>query len=421
MFNDILSCPITVTHNRSFWEASALTRIHYSGSPDAAGFWIPSSGFVLEEGIRPFQPAVSSHEGLPVLFPYAGGGIPFDILSAAFYLVSRYEEYLPHATDAYGRFSHRSALAWKGGFLGRPLVDLWALTLRRALQLHFPGLSIPARHFRLVPTYDIDIAWAHRHRGWFRSVGGAVRALGEGRLSDLSDRLLTQLSFRPDPYDAYVWLDALHQRYGLDPLYFFLVALSRGRYDRNITPSHPKMKALLATHARQYSIGLHPSWQSGDDARLLAAEAAQLLALSGMSAIRHSRQHYLRFRLPQTPRQLIGAGITDDYSMGYGAAQGFRASTCTPFRWYDLEAEKPSLLRLHPFCFMDATAHHELGMDAGTALSALSALLEETRQAGGEMVTVFHNSMLGTHRLYPGWREMYVRYLDMATGGSSKE
>lgn len=414
LFRDILGCPITVTDNRSLWEESGHARIHYSSIPDAAGFWIPSSGFVHEEGIRPFQPTVGSHEGLPVLFPFAGGEIPFDIFSAAFFLVSRYEEYLPHETDAYGRFDHCSALAWREGFLGRPLVDIWALLLRRALQLRFPEIMFPTRDVRLVPTYDIDIAWAHLHRGWFRWLGGAALALWQGRLSDLGDRLLTMLALRPDPYDAYAWLDGLHQRYGLDPVYFFLVASARGRYDRNILPSHPKMKALLAAHAKQYQMGLHPSWQSGDHPRLLSEEAAQFLSLSGMRAVRQSRQHYLRFQLPQTPRQLIAAGITDDYSMGYGSIQGFRASTCTPFRWYDLEAEKPSLLRMHPFCFMDATAHHELGMDAETAFSSLSALLSETRQVGGEMVTIFHNSMLGTHRLYPGWREIYIRFLDMA-------
>ena len=63
--------------------------------------------------------------------------------------------------------------------------------------------------------------------------------------------------------------------------------------------------------------------------------------------------------LPQTYRQPDRVGIDKDFSMGYGSANGFRASIASSFYWYDLKAEKKTTLLLFPFCFMDANAFYE--------------------------------------------------------------
>jgi hypothetical protein len=70
----------------------------------------------------------------------------------------------------------------------------------------------------------------------------------------------------------------------------------------------------------KYSIGIHPSWASGDNENLLGSEIETLESATGKK-ITASRQHYIRFTLPHTFRRLIAAGITDDYSMGYGSHQ----------------------------------------------------------------------------------------------------
>ena len=414
LFGEMLGVRLRITQNRTEWEASDEFRILYTREAHSDAFRIVPDGLLHETGIRPVKPSMAICGDLPVLFPAYEGDLPFDILSAAFYLLTRYEEYLPHRIDAFGRYDHRDSLAWTVGFLDRPVVDIWAAMLQEALQRHFPSASFPKRFFRFQPTYDIDIAWAHRHRSLFRTISGAFSSLLKARPADAFDRVATLLGIRPDPYDAYAWLDSIHERHASAPLYFFLVAGSMSRYDRNISPDHPEMQSLIAHHARRFRIGLHPSWASGDDAGLLSREAAMLSELTDTGPVRHSRQHYLRFKLPETYRALICIGITDDHSMGYGTVNGFRASTCTPFRWYDLGEERGTGLVVHPFCFMDATVHHELGIGPDMALSSLLGYLEEVRAVGGVLETVFHNSMLGTHPMYRGWREAYADFLEVA-------
>jgi hypothetical protein len=53
--------------------------------------------------------------------------------------------------------------------------------------------------------------------------------------------------------------------------------------------------------------------------------------------------------LPETFRHLLDTGIQEDFSMGYGSINGFRASVASPFYWYDLEKEQTTYLLLYPF------------------------------------------------------------------------
>ena len=61
-----------------------------------------------------------------------------------------------------------------------------------------------------------------------------------------------------------------------------------------------------------------------------------------------SRQHYIRFNLPEGYRRLIEAGLSDDYSMGYATSNGFRASVASSHFWYNLEKQEQTTLRIHP-------------------------------------------------------------------------
>src|SRR4030095_6972305 len=69
------------------------------------------------------------------------GDLPFDIFAASFYLLSRYEEYLPHKRDDYGRYAYENSLAFKEGFLHLPLINIWIEDFKNSLQLKFPSLT----------------------------------------------------------------------------------------------------------------------------------------------------------------------------------------------------------------------------------------------------------------------------------------
>ena len=373
--------------------------------------WIVPHALLFEHGISQQHTALSSQNELKILF-VTDGDLPFDIFAASFYLLSRYEEYLPYQKDMYGRYAHDQSLAYIGGFLHEPLVNKWILSLKQVLNNKFPNTAVePITPFRFVPTYDIDEAFSYKHKNLVRVAGAITRDVLKGNFSRISERQQVLAGKLRDPYEAYEWMDALHEQYQLQPHYFFLVAAKTLKYDRNTLPGEPAMQALVKQHGHKYTIGIHPSWQSGDNSKLLAQEIKVLEKISGKK-ITTSRQHYIRFSLPHTYRLLIEAGIREDYSMGYGSINGFRASFASPFYWYDLLKEVKTDLLLHPFCYMEANSFFEQKYSAQQALDEMRHYYKEVKAVGGQLITIWHNSFLGTGKLYKGWREIYQKFLE---------
>jgi hypothetical protein len=214
----------------------------------------------------------------------------------------------------------------------------------------------------------------------------------------------------PDPYDCYEWLNNLHQQYNLHPVFFFLVADKNGRLDKNISIRNENYQALIQEIAEHSANGLHPSWQSGDVHFLLKKEK-QVLETVSHKTITASRQHYIRLTLPATYRRLTDAGMTDDYSMGYGSINGFRASFSNPFFWYDLPNEQATKLRIHPFCFMDANSYHEQNFTTEQALEELMHYYNLVKSVNGTLSTIWHNNFLGTDPQFEGWREVCEQFI----------
>ncbi len=379
-------------------------KINYSNSKLSQDeFHISNHPLLFESGIKPQQINCFVTTNNKAFFKTENSDFPFDILAATFYLLSRYEEYLPHEKDMYGRYDYVNSLANKEDFLNLPLVNIWMLKLAEALKLKFPSLHIQLPTFNFQPTYDIDIAYAYKHKGLLRNIGGFLKSPSAERINVLAGN-------SKDPFDCYDWLHQFHQQNSLQPVFFFLAAQANGKYDKNILPHNDAMWKLIKQHAKKYSIGMHPSWQSGDDKSLLKKEKEQLEAMAE-TEINQSRQHYIRFNLTEGYSRLLAAGITDDFSMGYGSINGFRASVSSTFYWYNLEKEEQTTLRIHPFCFMDANSFYEQKQDTRQTAEELKHYLQVCKQVNGTLITIWHNNFLGTTTAFNGWRELYEEFI----------
>ncbi len=401
-------------------------RINYSNSKIADDeFWLLPHSLLFEKGIRRQLISCFEYHEQKAFFK-TGGDLSFDIFAASFYLLSRYEEYLPYSKDIYGRYAHENSLAFKENFLQLPLINIWLQNLKEKLRQKF-SLLTPARRsfseggthhpvaigspFTFLPTYDIDEAYSYKHKSWWRNAGAVAKAVLGGQWSKIRERRNVLKGKEQDPYNSYDWMDQLHGQFHLEPRYFFLVAECTGRYDRNILPKEKALRQLIKRHAEKYKIGIHPSWQSGDNHFLIQKETAIIRQITGNS-ITISRQHFIRFTLPETFRYLANAGIKEDFSMGYGSINGFRASVASPFYWYDLEKEETTSLLLHPFCFMDANSFFEQKYSPQQALEEMRHYYREVKAVNGTLITLWHNTFLGTDPLFAGWREVYRQFIE---------
>lgn len=407
--------PVILTDQPDEYLSAGLPRLNYSHEQlSAEEIWIRPHTLLFETGIRSQDTVCSDFNDCRIFF-VTGGDLPFDPLAAGFYLLSRYEEYLSSPPDEFGRYHHRESLAFREGFLDKPMVEYWIRLLRIQLHNKFPEAILHQPKFQFLPTYDIDEAYAYRYKSWWRSAGAATRDLLTFRFGNFVKRRNVIDQQEPDPYDAFSWMDDLHRPHHLQPRYFFLVAARNGQYDKHILPGETAMQTLIARLAEKYPVGLHPSWQTGDEPSLLLQEKETLEKITKLK-ITASRQHYLRMKIPVTYRLLLEAGIHEDFSMGYGNINGFRASVSLPFFWYDLEKEQQTPLQVFPFCFMEANAYFEQKRSTIEALDEMHYYFRELKKVQGKMVTIWHNTFLGTDPLYRGWREIYAQFVKEVSG-----
>ncbi len=407
---ELFEKPIEIITDKEKFINSNEPKINYSDLEfNEHEFFIHNTSILFENTIRRYEIdcfELNYHKA----FFQTNGDFSFDIFAASFYLLSRYEEYLPHTKDEYGRYPHAAAIAYQQGFLQTPLINIWINDFKKSLQKKFPEIIFRYHSFQFIPTYDIDIAYSYLHKGWKRNIGALIKSLLHGKFSQIIERLKVLRGKKTDPFDSYEWLDSLHLYCRVKAMYFFLVAREQKGYDKNISPEKKALQDLIQYHSSGYNIGVHPSWQSGDDEKILKEEIEWLNIISDKKII-NSRQHYIRMNLPETYRQLINAGIEKDFSMGYGSINGFRASVASSFFWFDLEKNEQTLLEIFPFCFMDANSFYEQKFTAQQAMDELLHYYRAIKKINGLMITIWHNQFLGTNFHFAGWKEVYEIFL----------
>jgi hypothetical protein len=369
-----------------------------------------ASGFLLQKGVKEFVPATMIKDKTVYLFPKDDSMLPcdlgFDIFSACFYMLSRYEEYLPFLEDRHGRFEADQSLAYQLGFLDVPIVDIYAMELKSRLLELFPFTDARSRSFQFIPTYDIDIAYAYKGKGLTRNILAIAKDILSFQFRNLITRINVMSNQMKDPYDTYDFQLELQKEYKLKPVYFFLSG-QFGPKDRNIS-IHSKTFFNLVKTIGDYAVtGIHPSYESNFNEKALKQEYD---FLSGMlhRTIQHSRQHYLRVRLPQTYQNLIKIDIRYDYSMGFASHTGFRAGTCTPFNFYDLSQESETRLKIFPLTLMDGTLKDYMKLKPGDALERTKKLVDTVKAVNGTFVSLWHNDALNNQDQWEGWQQVYI-------------
>ncbi len=418
LFGHFLDCKCQLTRDLALFQRHPGPRINYSDQRILdEEIWMPPADLLFEKeihqpGLRPFSPEGNLQASF--FHHKKGAGFPFDFFSLSFYLLSRYEEYttLKESFDQHGRFKASHSTASNYHFLDLPLVDLWLDKFLERVKLLFPDLSYSEKKFRFLPTFDVDLAWAYRERPLFRQLAGITRDILKGRWKALQERQKVIRGLSPDPFDTFEALKTMHRSYDFTPIFFFLLG-DPGRYDRNISPDNEQLQVLIRDLQKDYRVGIHPSYRSHRDSRILIEEIERLKKI-GHAPVTDSRFHFLKFKLPESYRRLIDAGIRHDYSMGYAGQPGFRASTALPFPWYDLEKEEMTDLMIHPFQVMDGTLKNYLKISPESAQKLVFKMMHNTAEAGGIFSTLWHNSSFSYIEGWERWAPLYEAILKRA-------
>ena len=412
-FNEIHQIKFQITEREDEFKAFDGAKLNYSNTSFEDEIFIESIGLLNEKGINQQDINVSPQNNIPAFFQsQSDSSMGFDVFSASFYLVSRYEEYLPFVKDIHQRFQAENSLAYKHDFLQKPLVNIWAKSLMQKIKQKHPDLEVISPTYNYISTIDIDNAFYYLEKGFVRSLAGFFASLFSFDFNGIQQRFAVLLGKQKDPYDTYDAQLKLQKEYNLKVIYFILLA-DYGLNDKNISFTKRKFQLLIKRLADYASIGIHPSYGSNTNFAKLPKEIKRLEGITKREVTK-SRQHFLKLTLPETYNQLVDFGIRDDYTMGFASAIGFRASICSAYTFYNLDTETILPIKIYPFAVMDATLLYYLKLSPEQSLTQISALIEEVKNVNGTFISLWHNDTFSNYKQWEGWESVYKEMIKVA-------
>jgi len=407
----ILGIEVRFTSKVEDFIAHDSLKMSYTKQPLSSELFIRSNDLLFETGLSDIDINVQTWENTKGFFPTGErSDLPFDIFAAAFYLLSRYEEYLPHVKDDYGRFLASESLAFVNKFLQQPVVDIWAYKLKNVLSERFPNYEFPERSYNVQPVIDVPMAYYFKNKGFLRTIGGTLNDLRRLRLKQLYFRYLVLFGFKRDPYDTFKWIIRRQKQHKFKFTVLFLIG-DYSTYDKNINTNKKDFISLMKSVADYCDVGLKASYFSLTDISILKKEKLKMESIThtDLKAVRHS---FSKLNLPTSYRNLVELEIHQDYTMGYINTLGFRAGTCTPFQFYDLDYEVQTPLQINPYHCLD------FGLLKYNSLldktEHLQKIINEVKAVNGTFTTVFHNYSFSDLDRWKGYRSLFNLILESA-------
>lgn len=409
IFVRILQLEVKFTTKVEEFVAHNGAKLTYSKAPLGKEFFIKNNSLLYEQGINDLTIQINKWDETPCFFPTGEfSSIPFDIFAASFYLLTRYEEYQPHVTDKNERFSATQSLAFENDFLEQPVVDVWANKLLTELQVKFPHLNTSPKAYEVISTINVNEAFAYKHKGILRNLAGYFKDIFNLNFRGIGRRTTVILRIKEDPFNTYSQILKIVKKAKIKVLFFFLFS-EYTTNDTNISYTNRNYKLLIKSIIDYVPFGQLFSYYTIKSPRKLKKEKNNF-ELVVNRPITKSRQHKNRLEIPKTYQNLIDLDITEDYSMGYYTHIGFRASTCTPFYFYDLDYEIQTPLKILPFAINDAIFLDQK-LTAKEAYLKIKTIEHEVKKVNGTFITIFHNTLLSDMQSNEQWRDLYAKTL----------
>jgi hypothetical protein len=370
----------------------------------------------LERWILPYELSNNIEEGvLPVVFGAPKfkkeddkADLGIDIFGAIFLVLSRYEEIALEKTDQHNRFPGTDSIAYKDRHLQYPIVDEYVEVLWNALTCVMPQLQRKQLKSRTLISCDVD----EPYERWIKSPSLLVKGLAGSlvrrrSLKAAGRRLLNawhslRNDFTYDPNWSFDWYMKECEKNGHEATFYFIPTAGRNGEDAAYQLDEPRIENLMRDVLdRGHHIGMHGSYHSYLNPALLSGERAHLerriQTISSSHRIIENRQHFLRWRIQETPDHLQDAGFHVDTSGTFADQVGFRFGTSRKFRMWSWKKLAALNLIQSPLVAMEGTLIDYMNLDLSTeVLPLLQTLQSRCARYGGDFSLLWHNSNLET-------------------------
>lgn len=327
-----------------------------------------------------------------------------DIFASAFFMLSRWEEYVNKTRDEHMRFPYTASIAYLNGFLDRPVVNEYVELLWKLLKKSGYISERKNRSFELVLTHDID--QMDYPRTYYILLGDLLKR----RNLKLARRNMTSyLKQRSNPYDTFDFLMSASEKIGVKSHFYFMSSDSRIPPDNDYYLLSRRFKEKVKEIRRRgHIIGFHPGYYTHNDPTRWSYEK-QLLEESAQETIIEGRQHYLRFENPGTFNIWESNHMQIDSTMGFARKEGFRCGTGDTFPVYNILERRELQLKERPLIIMDGNFQH---YSMEQALTVAQRFISLGQKYASSITLLFHNTTFYGEE-WVGFEDLYKRLLDL--------
>ncbi|MDQ7047715.1 MAG: polysaccharide deacetylase family protein [Sulfurovum sp.] len=280
-----------------------------------------------------------------------------DMFAAIFFMLTRWEEYVNKNRDSHDRFPAYESLAFKEGFLSRPIVNEYVEELKSKLLELDNSLIFKTQNLKLFLTHDVD--HLYQWRNWKQVVRISLGDLIKRRdiplaFERIAEYFLIKQEKIKDPFDTFDWLMDKSEAIGVQSRFYFM---SGGvtAYDNNYKIDESKSLELMQKiKKRGHIIGIHPSYNAYNNFEQFKQEKDLLESVAEQKIV-EGREHYLRFEVPSTWQIWEDNGMEVDSTCGYADKEGFRCGTGDEFSVFNILTREKLKLKERPLVVMDCS------------------------------------------------------------------
>jgi hypothetical protein len=305
-----------------------------------------------------------------------------DIIASVFFMITRWEECLDGDLDEHGRFPAKRSAVYQ--FIDRPLVNEYCEMFWNMLVA--AGYSGKRRlgQYELVLTHDIDRLYEKKFNELLKdySSNHNIKRLIAG---------LYYFFFRPDPFVSFDYIMNESEKLGIKSRFYFLCG-SNIAHEVFYSIKSPMINFITnAIVNRKHVMGFHPGYDTFIDEGIWKDQLKLYTETIGLSP-EEGRQHYLRFKNPDTWRIWDNNGLKIDSSLGLSDTIGYRCGTGNTYPVFDILNRKKLALCERPLIIMDA-ALKKMGRRKQTE-QLVKKIIERSKKYGMPMTVLFHNHTL---------------------------
>ncbi len=280
-------------------------------------------------------------------------------------LFTKQEEYNPSILDRYQRFPYYLS---KYANILEPKVS--EFLLKNGMKAEYPEGS----KFGVCLTHDIDV-------------------VNFSKLATLKN-IAKSLIFNNKKWDQ-LWnfkdFMSLEEKYNAKSSFYFLT-LNKEDMDFNFKIEDLEQEiANIADNG--WEVGLHGGHEAYNHLDVINAKKKQLEKVLGKEVTGY-RNHYLRFKVPDTWEFLSKAGFKYDTTYGYADCVGFRNGICHPFKPFNLNTNKDIDILEIPLTIMDRTLFDFMKLDMIGRWKITKLLIDTVEKNNGIITILWHNTFM---------------------------